>query len=71
MTPPLIVAVSLLAAAAVADVVAHAFGLTTLQTPAHVATLVAMVATLAAAVADGLAKHRHIRRHKERTNAIR
>ena len=71
MTAPLTVAASSFAAAAVADVVAHAFGLTSLQTPAHLATLGAMVATLVAAIADGLARHRHIRRHKERSNAIR
>lgn len=59
MTRPLIAAASLLAAAAVADVLAHILGIPALEAPAHLATLAGMVATLAVVVINGLTKRRH------------
>lgn len=61
MTAALIAAASLLGAAAVVDVFAHAVGLRALETPAHVATLAGMVATLAVVVTDGLRNRRRPR----------
>lgn len=66
-----LVAVVLLAGAGAIDVLAHLAHLTTLQTPAHVATLVGMVAILGLLVSDGVARSRNPRHNKETRNAVR
>lgn len=59
MTTPLIAAASLVAAAAVADVLAHILRIPALEAPAHVATLAGMVATLAVVVINGITRKVH------------
>lgn len=59
MTTPLIAAASLLAAAAVADVLAHILGIPALEAPAHVATLAGMVLMLAVVVINGAMRKGH------------
>ena len=61
MTAPLIGAVTLLAGAAATDVFAHAIGATGLESPAHVLTLVGMVATLVAVISGGMHRNRSAR----------